>query len=78
MWVYINSEPGLWTVGFYSPDGKWNPESDWGMPDKAADRVHYLNGNNDTRIEHLESVLQLAQESRINELEMWRGNRPGG
>ena len=28
MYVYIKSEPGLWTVGFYDPNGKWIPESD--------------------------------------------------
>ena len=43
-WVYIKSEPGLWTVGFYTPDGKWEPESDWPSADKAAMRVHFLNG----------------------------------
>ena len=46
MYVYINSEPGLWTVGFYSPDGEWNPESDHTTKDEAANRVAYLNGNN--------------------------------
>lgn len=25
--VYIRSEPQLWTVGFYDPAGKWHPES---------------------------------------------------
>lgn len=44
MWVYIKSEPGLWTVGFYSPDGQWHSESDWDDKVKAAERVHYLNG----------------------------------
>jgi hypothetical protein len=44
MWVYINSEPGVWTVGFYSPGGKWHPDSDWDTQEKAAARVHYLNG----------------------------------
>ncbi len=44
MYVYIKSEPMLWTVGFYSPDGKWNPESDWESQSLAAERVHYLNG----------------------------------
>jgi len=24
MWVYKRTEPELWTVGFYSPDGKWH------------------------------------------------------
>lgn len=28
MWVFIESEPGLWTVGFYDPEGKWQAESD--------------------------------------------------
>lgn len=55
-YVYIHSEkshyeegryyPGLWTVGFYLPDGKWEPESDWSNPKEAARRVHYLNGGN--------------------------------
>ena len=46
MWVYINSEPGLWTVGFYSPDGRWHPDSDWGSQTEAANRVNFLNGGN--------------------------------
>jgi len=44
MWVYIKSEPGLWTVGFYKPDGEWEAESDWPSAKQAAARVHYLNG----------------------------------
>lgn len=44
IWVYINSEPNLWTVGLYSPDGEWHPESDYGSRGEAAERVHYLNG----------------------------------
>jgi hypothetical protein len=44
MYVYIKSEPQLWTVGFYAPDGKWMPESDHSTKDSAAARVHYLNG----------------------------------
>ena len=44
MYVYILSEPELWTVGFYAPDGKWNPESDHDNEESAAKRVHYLNG----------------------------------
>ncbi len=45
MYVYIQSEPNLWTVGFYNPDGKWNPESDHGTREEAAARVAYLNGS---------------------------------
>lgn len=45
MYVYIRSEPGLWTVGFYSPDGKWQPESDHDNIESAAERVAWLNGS---------------------------------
>jgi len=45
MYVYIKSEPGLWTVGFYSPVGNWNSESDHDNRELAAKRVSWLNGN---------------------------------
>ena len=35
---------GCYTVGFYGPDGRWEPESDWPTSEQAAARVHYLNG----------------------------------
>lgn len=44
MYVYLRSEPQLWTVGFYDPSGKWIAESDHDTPDAAAKRVAYLNG----------------------------------
>lgn len=44
MWVYIQSEPRLWTVGFYDPKGKFHSDSDHGSPEAAAKRVAYLNG----------------------------------
>ena len=43
-YVYIKNEPALWTVGFYRPDGKWEPESDHGSTEEAARRVVSLNG----------------------------------
>lgn len=43
-YVYIRSEPSLWTVGFYDPSGKWQPDSDHESPVSAATRVRYLNG----------------------------------
>lgn len=46
MYVYVESEPGLWTVGFYSPDGIWHAESDHSLKENAARRVAYLNGAN--------------------------------
>jgi len=44
MYVYIRSEPGLWTVGFYKPDGTWEAESDHTSTEDAANRVSFLNG----------------------------------
>jgi hypothetical protein len=46
MYVYIQSEPGLYTVGFFG-NGGWYPESDYNDREKAAQRVHYLNGGNE-------------------------------
>lgn len=45
MYVYIESERGLWTVGFYNPEGKFCPESDHTSTEAAAARVSYLNGS---------------------------------
>lgn len=45
VWVYIQSEPHLYTVGFYDPLGKWHSDSDHPNRGEAADRVAYLNGN---------------------------------
>lgn len=43
-WIYLKSEPGLYTVGFFEPGGKWHAESDFNDQGEAAARVHYLNG----------------------------------
>ena len=48
-YVYIRSERTLWTVGHYDPrNSEWIPESDHDSPDKAAERVRFLNGASDT------------------------------
>lgn len=49
MFVYIKSEPGLWTVGHYTPKGAWVSESDCDSPDDAAARCAYLNGHGKPR-----------------------------
>jgi hypothetical protein len=46
-YVYIKSEPKLWTVGFYGPDGTWVSESDHSTAEEAARRVAWLNGSGD-------------------------------
>lgn len=44
-YVYLYSElGGCFTVGFYTPSGHWEPESDHSTSEAAARRVHYLNG----------------------------------
>ena len=45
MWVYIETERNVFTVGFYSPNGEWHTDSDRGTREQATERVHYLNGN---------------------------------
>jgi len=46
MYIYKQSEPQLYTVGFYSPDdNKWHPESDHSSSEEAAKRVAWLNGS---------------------------------
>lgn len=44
VWVYKMFEPGLYTVGFYSPSGEWEPVADHDSRDAAEQHVHYLNG----------------------------------
>ena len=44
MWVYIISEPNLYAVGFYTPQGVWNTDSDHDSREDAAERVAWLNG----------------------------------
>jgi len=44
MWVYERTEPGVYTVGYYDPDGKWHTDADYATREEAAKMVHYLNG----------------------------------
>jgi len=47
MWIYIESERNLWTVGFYDPKGDFHGDSDHADREEAVKRVHYLNGGKD-------------------------------
>jgi hypothetical protein len=42
----MNSKAGIYTVGFFSPKGKFIFESEYDNKKDAAARVHYLNGGN--------------------------------
>lgn len=56
-YVYLKSEPGLFTVGFFDPSGKWQPESDFNLRDEAAERVAWLNGTRPTIPECIQEAL---------------------
>ena len=44
MYIYIQTERGLHTVGHYNPEGEFVPEGDYTEPEEAAKRVRFLNG----------------------------------
>lgn len=44
-WIYMQTEPNLYTVGFFDPrDNEWHTDSDHDIREDAAKRVHWLNG----------------------------------
>lgn len=47
MYVYMRTQPRVWTVGHYTGCGEFIPEGDYHDPEDAADRVHWLNGRSD-------------------------------
>ena len=65
MYVYVKSEPGLWTVGHYTPDGKWVAESDHDSEQDAADRVNTLNGGTTAPVDKLVRLARLFNEWRL-------------
>jgi hypothetical protein len=68
MYVYIRSEPGLFTVGFYAPDNQWHPDSDWNTQIEAANQVAFLNGQNSNHLRKMEERI-FHLEEKIKNLE---------
>ena len=64
MYVYIRSEPHLYTVGFYDPTGKWHAESDHESTEAAAQRVHWLNGGRDEEISEADAMFLQHQQMK--------------
>ena len=60
MYVYKKSDELRWAVGYYGPDGKWEPESSYTQKQWAAERVHYLNGGCQGAILELKMHLERA------------------
>jgi hypothetical protein len=44
MYVYLETDPGTFTVGFFDPTPKFVPESDYASADEAIARMRWLNG----------------------------------
>ena len=64
-WVYVKSEPGLWTVGHYDYVGDWHTDSDHGSAADAGERVAYLNGalaGNGALIRRVDAIEQQLDE----------------
>lgn len=73
MYIYLKSEPGLWTVGYYGPAGNFQPESDHDSTDSAALRVNFLNGGNKAQVEELADKVA-GLESEIHDLKISIGD----
>lgn len=46
-WLYIESEPGLYTVGYYDQKNKWHPISDHESEREALAKIRHLHGVSD-------------------------------
>lgn len=66
MWVYIQSEERLFTVGFYDPQGQWHPEFD-GTKEECTARVAYLNGGSPVAKDPPSDYFQL-DDDRLHDL----------
>ena len=64
MYVYVQSESNLWSVGHYTPGGRWLLESEHDTAEMAARRVAWLNGSGSAPPpDHLEAHLLLLDEA---------------
>ena len=66
MYVYIQSESNLWTVGYYDNNNEWHPESDHNVQEEAAQRVAYLNGNCSKKINELQEQIDELETRLTN------------
>lgn len=65
-WVYIATEPGLLTVGFYDPTGRFRADSDFGNREAAAERVNFLNGGAKPIPRKPETPAEIALEAQLD------------
>ena len=62
MYVYRVTGEGIWTTGFYAPDGTWDPESDHESAESAACRTAWLNGSNCSETRTVQVLRESAAE----------------
>ena len=48
MYIFQKTEPGIWSVGDFNTDGKWETESEFPTAAEASQRAHFLNGGHNT------------------------------
>lgn len=66
-YVYLKTEPRLWTVGFYDPEGRWQSESDHASSEDAARRVAWLNGGGwADRLDAIEATLDRSKSGTLS------------
>lgn len=65
---YVQSEPGLWTVGYGKPGVDWEPESDHGTVREAAARAAWLNGGPEPESESADSDLRTSVAALVQQL----------
>ena len=65
-WVYKRTEPELWTVGHYRPDGTWEPATDHASEGEAAEKCARLNGSEAARLREERDAAR-AEADRLRE-----------
>lgn len=78
-YIYLQTEKSLWTVGFFKPNGCFQPEKDFGIDeggaDAAARRVHWLNGGCDYDTDAKQTEKDATAE--IEQCREWAGKFGG-
>jgi len=82
-YVVLQSEVGLYTVGFYSPDGTWHPVKDCASSEEAQRHAHYLNGGssqtgNEAKKTKVPSKSQVLAPKMLDFIQRWREIIDGG
>lgn len=75
MYVYIKEkkEP-VFVVGFYDPEGQWQPESDHDTPEDAAKRVAWLNGSGNTAAPEPAAVEKEEEDEELKQIDWSKVN----